>query len=125
MDMIERRNRDLLRAARAIYAASPVPMSQQELAAQAARSQAPCYYVTYDYALRVLSRMRRGGRPDGDELRQRMYAEMEAKAAEIQRRRPQATLGQAVASVLAECRASAFFVKGKTVENLMSLKRQV
>lgn len=124
LDMITRRNNDFLAVARAIYADSPVPMTQRELAEKASHHPAPCYYVTYDYALRNLSVMRRGHLPIRSGRRREMFREIDRKVAWLQRRHPDLTLGRALQRVLAQESASQFFIHPKRAEALLNTVRQ-
>lgn len=121
--MIDRRNRDLRATARAIHASWPVPMNLMELAHRAASAAAPCYYVNYDQALRVLSAMRRGRQKVGRTSRRRMYAELERKVEQMQLRHPRLGMARALQRVLTHEKASSFFILPKTAANVLSALR--
>lgn len=80
-----------------------------EIVARAVRSPAPGYYLDYDYALTTLYRVRNGMRPRRHEKRQ-MWEEIERKVNGIITSGDEPTLAGALNRVLADERASRYFI---------------
>ncbi|MDE6100849.1 MAG: hypothetical protein K2G01_07365 [Paramuribaculum sp.] len=109
--MKNRRNRDFLRICRRIISESTRPLTAAQIAKAAAESPAPEFYVTFPYARRRLSQLRRNGtdrnRSDGptaafDELRRRVDRLMTRK---------DITESEALALVLCEGNAPRFYLR--------------
>lgn len=74
-------------------------------------SGAPSYYVGYDHARRTLSMYRRGLLPKNyNRLRRKMIAEIAHKIDRINRKKGIHAEGEALTRVLAEGKASRFFI---------------
>lgn len=109
--MKNRRDRDFLRICRRIVSESTRPLTAAQIAKAAAESPAPEFYVTFTYARRRLSYLRRNGLDstthDGptaafDELRRRVDRLMARKGI---------TESEALALVLCEGNAPRFYIR--------------
>lgn len=120
MNLIDTRNRHFIARCRRIMLETPAgePISREKVARQAAMSPAPCYYCTYEYALRMLRVLRHGRLPLRNDRRRAMFEEIDAKTARLQELRPGMSLPAALAHVLAAGRASQFFISPATALSL-------
>lgn len=80
-----------------------------EIVARAVRSEAPGYYLDYDYALTTLYRVRNGMKPRRQE-KQLMWDEIERKVNAVIDTGEEPTLAAALNRVLADERASRYFI---------------
>ncbi|MDE5734561.1 MAG: hypothetical protein K2H83_05390 [Duncaniella sp.] len=120
MNLIDTRNRHFITRCRQIMLDTPAgePISRESVARRAAMSPAPCYYCTYEYALRMLRVLRHGRLPLRNDRRRAMFEEIDARVARLQELRPGTSLPTALAHVLAEGRASQYFISPATALSL-------
>ncbi len=99
-------------------AASCAPQIVTALATMAAESAAPCYYVSYDMAVRTVRELRRGQLATLSPLRRRMWEEIDRKVASFEAR----GMGyhRAVSAVLRTATASSFFISPVTARHIAS-----
>ncbi len=119
LSLVETRNRHFMEMCRRVMASIP-PYEEiriSEVARMAANQEAPFYYVTYTYALRVLRVMRHGHIKMQNDRRAQMFREI-MKRCEKKMIRYDCDLAGALTMVLAEGRASQFFISDSTAERL-------
>lgn len=92
-------------------------LTLKKVAAMAGKSSTGGYYLTFDYALRVLRRMRRYHTPVPDNSAGRRMAEIERRTAALQQRRG-LTDREALTMVLADGSASSFFICPDTARHI-------
>lgn len=109
LDLVNLRNRHFKEACRRVMAQSDRPLTTAEIAARAASQPAPCYYCTYEYALRCIRVLRHGRLHVKEGRRARMWREIDGKTRLVQERHG-ISLPAALMRVLAECTASEFFI---------------
>ncbi len=84
---------------------------RKELIAEVLAEGRPYYHVGFEYALSVVSRMKRGlSICHKKSLRRKMWMEIMGHVDTLMMRRPHYKLSEALAIVLAEYRASQFFM---------------
>ena len=91
----------------------------QRLVEQTLEGPAPCYYVDPEYALRVLSRLRRGGKVTGPALRRQMWEELHRRALAVMERYGLERYSDGVYRVLWAGGASRFFISQSTAEQVL------
>ncbi len=110
------RNTELMRDYRRIMAsdlASGGYVLQKELIRRVLTNSRPYYDATFDHALRMMQRMVRDGKPCNSKgIRREMWEEIKLHVEEVVSRRG-CNLADAVAIVLAEKRASRYFLSVK------------
>ncbi len=118
LELIDRRNRDFARRCKEIMEQNHAPLSLTALATMAAESAAPCYYVSYDMAVRTVRELRRGQLATLSPLRRRMWEEIDRKVASFEAR----GMGyhRAVSAVLRTATASSFFISPVTARHIAS-----
>lgn len=132
------RDRDFLRVCRRLLALTTrTDLTVAELAEMAADSPAPSYYLSFDYARRMLSERRRGVKtvrnptpshtsllsPRRQSPAERRRAEIAAKVADLMVRSPGLKEADALTRVLAGP-ASSFFLAPDTARRLFSHLRR-
>ena len=119
-NLIETRNRHFRQVCRNIMEQAPAgqTFSTAELAGRAARHKAPCYYCTYEYALRSLRVLRHGRMAFREGRRLDMWREIDAKVSGRQARTGE-SLPVALANVLATSTASQFFISPRRAHALV------
>ncbi|MCM1355465.1 MAG: hypothetical protein NC212_03560 [Staphylococcus sp.] len=117
--LINVRNRHFLAAVKTIVDNLPAgqPLDIETVAARAALSPAPAYYCTFDYALRMLRVLRHGRLNLRRDRRLLLWTELNARASRIMEKRG-VSLGEALASVLADGHASQFFISPSTASSI-------
>lgn len=100
--------RECRRQTKLAFELGEIPAAR-EIVARAVRSSAPGYYLDYDYALTTLYRVRNGMRPRRQEKRL-MWDEIERKVNGIIASGEEPTLASALNRVLADERASRYFI---------------
>lgn len=120
LSLVETRNRHFMDMCRRVIASIPAgePIRISEVARIAANQEAPFYYCTYTYALRVLRVMRHGRLTMQNDRRAQMFREI-LKRCEKKMIRFDCDLQEALVMVLAEGRASQFFISDSTAERLV------
>lgn len=97
---------------------SSPPLSQ--LVEETVMSNAPSYYIGYGYARRMLSLYRKGKLPTNyNKLRRLMIAEIARKIDRINRKKGTHSEGKALIKVLAEGKASRFFISPTSAMRLI------
>lgn len=111
-DLIELRDRDFLNACRNLRnKPEGSKMSLCRLATRATESSAPCYYVTFDYAHRMLRLLRKGRIPSGyNRVKLQQWEEIKGKVDRIRQRYGIKDDASALGIVLARGCASRFFI---------------
>lgn len=109
--LVTLRNRHFLEAARRVVATIPAghPVSLRYVASAAALEPAPCYYCTFEYALRMLRVLRHGRLHLRNDRRLALWKELDARATRLMERHGY-RLDFALANVLAAGHASQFFI---------------
>lgn len=119
LSLIETRNRHFMAVCRSIVRNLPkgerVDLAQ--VAMRAAKSEAPHYYCTYAYALRMLRVLRHGCLTLKRDRRYRQWEELNGKCERLMARRG-CKLPEALCHVLASERASEFFIAPATALKL-------
>lgn len=120
LSLIETRNRHFIARCRQLMAETPAgtPISREDIARRAALSPAPCYYCSYEYALRVIRVLRHGRLPMRRDRRLAMYEEINGKINKLMERNPSYSLPRALGHVLASASASQFFIAPATALTL-------
>lgn len=117
-----RRHKDFLAACRRIVASQPKgaqPLMVGDVARLAAQSPAPCYYVSFDYALRMYNRILRQGTSGVLGPMGRCWQEIADKVrGMVDRSEGRLSVKQAMARVLAGESASSFFLSPPTARRL-------
>lgn len=87
---------------------------------RALRGGTPRYDVSYDYALRMMYQMVRDGKPCSrrSKLKRQMWEEISLHVRRVMRRR-KCTIAEAVATVLAEQKASRYFLSKKQASKII------
>ncbi len=121
-DLILQRNSDFLAATRQVIAAMKTTpgndeMTWGEISRQAALRPAPTYYVTYEYALRVIRVLRHGRMGLRRDRRREMFEEINRKVTAVQNATG-TSLPSALDYVLKNCPASQFFISPATAVRL-------
>ena len=116
LEQIERRNRDFARRCKEIMELNHAPETLTSLATRAAESEAPCYYVSYDMAVRTVREYRRGELATISPLRRAMWEEISRKVAAFEQRGY--GYHRAVETVLRTATASSFFVSPVTARHI-------
>lgn len=124
LSLVETRNRHFLAACREIILSLPAgtDIDLADVAARAAKSPAPCYYCTYEYALRMLRVLRHGRLELRRDRRRQLWEELNVKVSLLMARR-RCRLPEALASVLAAGSASQFFISPATALRLVQRLR--
>lgn len=109
--LVTLRNRHFLEAARRVVATVPAghPVSLRYVASAAALEPAPCYYCTFEYALRMLRVLRHGRLHLRNDRRLALWKELDVRATRLMERHGY-RLDFALANVLAAGHASQFFI---------------
>lgn len=113
LDAIKQRDCDLVSRYRAVCdRLQPGERADRKVLAQrAVMGGAPCYYVTYDYAYRMLRALRRGRLPPGySRLKLKMWQEIAGKTDSYKQSVGVKSDAEALSVVLARNTASRFFV---------------
>ena len=120
LNLVETRNRHFIARCRQLMADTPAghEISRADIAERAAMSPAPCYYCSYDYALRMLRVLRHGRLNLRRDRRLAMWQEIDAKVTALMERRPEYNLPRALAHILASATASQFFISPSTALTL-------
>lgn len=120
LNLVDTRNRHFIARCRQLIAETPKgqPISRADIARRAALSPAPCYYCSYEYALRMLRVVRHGRLTLRRDRRLAMWEEINAKVTSLMERRPEYNLPRAVAHILASATASQFFISDATALSL-------
>ncbi len=110
--LIESRDRDFLNACRNIRnKPEGSKLSLRRLATRASESYAPCYYVTFDYAHRMLRLLRKGKIPPNyNRIKLQQWEEIKGKVDRIRLRYGIKDDTSALGIVLARGYASRFFI---------------
>lgn len=118
--LITLRNRHFLEAARRVISSIPAghPVSLRYVASQAALEPAPCYYCTYEYALRMLRVLRHGRLKLRNDRRLALWEELDRRAGRLMERHGY-RLDFALANVLADGHASQFFISPARAMDLL------
>ncbi|MDE6415775.1 MAG: hypothetical protein K2K68_01960 [Duncaniella sp.] len=116
LELVDRRNRDFARRCKEIMELNHAPESLSSLAAKAAASAAPCYYVSYDMAVRTVREYRRGELGTISPLRRSMWEEISRKVASFEARGY--GYHRAVETVLRTATASSFFISPVTARHI-------
>lgn len=122
LDLIQQRNDNFLAAARQVIAAMKTThgndeITWSEISRQAALRPAPAYYVTYEYALRVIRVLRHGRMGMRRDRRREMFEEINNKVSVIENLTG-SSLPAALDYVLKNCPASQFFISPATAVRL-------
>lgn len=106
------RNKDFLAVCKRIVEESRGErLTSRRLVKRAIESNAPSYYVTFDYAYRMLRRMRNGTLPrDYNRIRKRQWEEIMMKVDRVKESYGMRDDATALGMVLAGGRASGFFI---------------
>lgn len=111
------RNRHFMDACRRVMKADNGHLTSAIIAQQAAMTRAPHYYISFNYALRILRRMRRGyAHRTGNEAGA-MWREIDERVFNLEHRH-HISDSEALARVLAEGNASSFFLRPATALRL-------
>lgn len=113
LSLYELRNNDFIRQCRkmTLDAPSGKHLTMRQIAEKAICGGAPRYYVTFDYAYRMLRKWRNGDFSDKcDDIRVRQWRELAAKTDELKSKNPGLTDYTALGRVLAFDTASRFFI---------------
>ena len=121
----EMRKRDFMKRFKEIskkYANQQPIMTQTALIIKTIMSEAPSYYISYDYARRLLRSYRRGLLPKTyNPLRRSMIAEIAYRVDKVKSSQSSHAEGRALVKVLATGNASRFFITpasaAKLIEN--------
>lgn len=112
------RNRHFMDACRTVIATDTGPLTSGYIARKAAAMPAPGYYVSFDYALRVLRYMRRSGIiPRQGNGAGALWRELGCKVTALQQRHCISD-SEALSRVLADGNASSFFIRPATALRL-------
>lgn len=112
------RNRHFMDACRTVIATATGPVTSGYIARKAAAMPAPGYYVSFDYALRVLRYMRRSGFiPREGKGAGALWRELCSKVTALQQRH-RIPDSEALSRVLADGKASSFFIRPATALRL-------
>lgn len=119
-NLIEIRNRHYLNACLNIirHLDPREAIDLQDIAMRAAKSPAPRYYCTFDYALRMLRVLRHGRLKLRNDRRTRMWNEINTKVDGLMRKKG-VSLIDALAHLLAVEPASEFFISPATAYHLV------
>lgn len=102
------------------YANAIAPLSKKALVVKAIKSVAPSYYISYDYARRLLRLYRRGLLPKSyNPLRRSMIEEIAQRVDKIKTSMTSHAEGYALVKVLAAGNASRFFITPATAVKLI------
>ncbi len=112
------RNRHFMEACRKVLSES-AGLTAAMVAERAAALPAPCYYITYGYALRRLRALRKQGDPSAGNPKgaRALWAELHLRVDALSRRHGISD-SEALARVLAEGRASSFFLAPRSALRL-------
>lgn len=121
LDLIEERNRDFMKATAAVLRrlrrAGLKRVSLKQLSEIAAAEEAPRYYVTEEYAMRVLSVIRRGKNCLPGGRRGAMFRELNEKVRQMEESKG-LSMRHALYFVLEYSKASSFFISEPTAVRL-------
>lgn len=83
--LVTLRNRHFLEAARRVLSTLPAgrPVSLEHLASLTALEPAPCYYCTFEYALRMLRVLRHGRLKLRNDRRLALWEELNSRASRL------------------------------------------
>lgn len=113
------RSRDFVRLCNRIARSSGGALTQREIIGKALASEAPAYYVDYDYALRVTPQVMKMPREVAGRYSRGKWLEIADRCrAELASRRSK-DLGAALVNVLASGRASGFFLSPSTALRIL------
>lgn len=117
------RDEDFMQACRRVISATKGNLTEADVAARAAAGPAPAYYVSFDYALRRLRGMGRGKERLRCPASRRRMEEI-AERVERMMRRHGISDSEALQRVLAEGRASSFFLSAGSARRFYQNARQ-
>lgn len=120
--MKNQRDRDFIKICRQIISESREALTAAEVAMAAAMRPAPEFYISYNHALRKISRMRRHGFNESAEGNAAIYKDLNSRAEEVMKKRS-CSLAEALALVLAQGNAPRFYLTPKTAVFLYSTIR--
>ena len=119
----EMRKRDFMKRFKEIskkYANQQPIMTQTALIIKTIMSEAPSYYISYDYARRLLRSYRRGLLPKTyNPLRRSMIAEIACRVDKVKSSQSSHVEGRALVKVLATGKASRFFITPASAAKLI------
>lgn len=120
LSLIQLRNRHFMLAVRSIVESHPdgKNLDLDTVASLASIRQAPCYYCTYNYALRVLRVLRHGRLRLRRDRRYALWREINDRVDRLIEVRG-ITLPEALANVLADGCASQFFIAPSTAARIL------
>lgn len=113
LEAIKQRDRDFISRYRAVCdrLQEGEPACRRSLVQRAVMGGAPCYYVTFDYAYRMLRSLRRGRLPPGySRLKLLMWQEIADKTDRYKQLMGVKSDAEALSVVLARNSASRFFI---------------
>ena len=112
LHLYQLRNNDFIRMCRkmTLDAPSTESLTVRRVVEKALDREAPRYYLTFDYAYRMLRRWRKGTVVGGDTIRRKQWAELAAKVDALIAKNPALTDYTALGRVLAFDTASRFFI---------------
>ncbi len=112
LHLYQLRNNDFIRMCRkmTLDAPSTESLTVRRVVEKALDREAPRYYLTFDYAYRMLRRWRKGAVVGGDTIRRKQWAELAAKVDALIAKNPALTDYTALGRVLAFDTASRFFI---------------
>lgn len=117
LSLIETRNRHFMNACSEIIRTTRGPLNLREVALRAAMSQAPHYYCTFEYALRMLRVLRHNRLKIRNDRRLTQWKELLGKVENLMRRRGYSMV-DALSHVLSTSQASQFFISPTTAYRL-------
>ncbi len=124
-DLLETRDRDFLNVCLSIRnksGGSTIPL--RKLATRATESCAPCYYVTFDYAHRMLRMLRKGKIPPNyNRMKLQQWEEIKEKVDRIRLRYGIKDDASALGIVLARGCASRFFITPRQAIKILKENR--
>lgn len=118
--LIALRNRHFLETARCVLSTIPAghPVSLAYVATEASLQPAPCYYCTFEYALRMLRILRHGRLKLRNDRRLLLWQELDSRVSRLMDRHGY-RLDFALANVLASGHASQFFISPARAMDLL------
>lgn len=124
LEDIELRKRDFIRRFNEILSACPKPLPPlKALLVKTLMSKAPGYYISYDYARRLLRLYRRKMLPASyNPLRYKMISEIARRVDEIKKSNTSHAEGRALTRVLVQGNASRFFISLPTATRIINSK---
>lgn len=126
LHLYQLRNNDFIRLCRKMTLDAPSGeyLTERRVIEEALNREAPRYYVTFDYAYRMLRQWRKGVVVGGDTIRQKQWAELAAKVDALIAENSALTDSTALGRVLAFDTASRFFISPGYALRLIQRIRQ-